>query len=107
LKKDGSRLDPRWPHGGAVASLAALVFFLLPLGRRARTFWRNGARHFLVLILLFAALTASGMGCSSSSVLAPYGTPLGVAPLKVTATAYIDNAVTTQTVYFTVNVQPQ
>ena len=98
---------PLWPRAVGGASLAALVFFLLPFGCRARNFLRQGTRHFLVLLLLLAGLACAGTGCTSSAVLAPYGTPLGVATLTVTATAYVDNAVTSQSVYFTVNVQPQ
>jgi hypothetical protein len=32
------------------------------------------------------------------------GTPLGVATLKITASAYVDNAVVSHSVYLTVNV---
>jgi hypothetical protein len=34
------------------------------------------------------------------------GTPLGVATLTITATAYIDNTVVSRSVYLTVNVLP-
>lgn len=96
-----------WPQTAGGAALAALVFLVLPIGRRARTFLRSGSCRFLALLVLFALLAGSGIGCNSSRVLAPTGTPLGVATLKVTATAFVDNAVTSQTLYFTVNVQPQ
>ncbi len=66
----------------------------------------HGPRRFVILLLL-SGLVGIGAGCNSSSVLAPYGTPLGVAALQVTATAYVDNAVTRQALYFTVNVQAQ
>ncbi len=96
--------NPLWPNAVGGGSLAALVFFLLPFGRRARTLLHQHTRRFLVLLLLLAGLVGAGIGCNSTAVLAPYGTPLGVATLKVTATANVDNAVTSQSVYFTVNV---
>jgi hypothetical protein len=98
---------PLWPQAAGGAALAALVFFLIPFGRRARNFLRHGSRRFLVLLLLLAGLAGTGIGCTSTTALAPFGTPLGVATLKVTATAYVDNAAVSQSVYFTVNVQPQ
>jgi len=93
-----------WPGAAGGAALAALVFFLLPFGRRARIFLRQGPRQFLVLLMLLAGLVGAAVGCTSTVALAPYGTPLGVSTLKVTATAYVDNVVTSQSVYFTVNV---
>jgi hypothetical protein len=95
-----------WPGAAGGAALAALVFFLLPFGRRARTFLRQGPRKFLVLLMLLAGLVGAAVGCTSTSALTPIGTPLGVSTLKVTATAYVDNVVTSQSVYFTVNVTP-
>ena len=41
---------PPWPQAAGGAALAALVFFLLPFGRRARTFLRQGPRHFIILL---------------------------------------------------------
>jgi hypothetical protein len=83
-----------------------MIFFIVSFGRRRRVFFLRGARRFIILLLL-VPLIGLVTSCNTSSVLAPNGTPLGVATLKVTATAYVDNAVTGQTLYFTVNVQPQ
>ena len=96
--------DSLWPGAAGGVALAALVFFLLPAGRRARTFLRQGPRQFLVLLMLLAGLVGAAVGCTGSAALTPYGTPLGVSTLKVTATAYVNNVVTSQSVYFTVNV---
>lgn len=96
---------PRWPRDVGGAALAGLLFFLLPFGRRARTLLRAGSTRALILILLLAGLAGAGIGCTSNNTtLARYGTPLGVATLKVTGTAYVDNTVVSQSVYFTVNV---
>ncbi|MGO9325735.1 MAG: Ig-like domain-containing protein [Terracidiphilus sp.] len=96
-----------WQQAAGGAALAAMIFFIVPFGRCRRAFLLRGSRRFIILLVLLAPLIGLVTGCNSSSVLAPNGTPLGVATLKVTATAYVDNAVTSQTVYFTVNVQPQ
>ncbi len=96
-----------WPQAAEGAALSAMIFFILPFGRRRRAISRRGSRRFIVFLALLAPLIAVVTSCNSSSVLAPNGTPLGVATLKVIATAYVDNAVTSQTLYFTVNVQPQ
>jgi hypothetical protein len=93
-----------WPGAAGGAALAALVFFLLPFGRRARIFLRQGPQRFLILLMLLAGLVGAAVGCTSTAALTPYGTPLGVSTLKVTATAYVDNVVTSQSVYFTVDV---
>ncbi len=95
-----------WPQAAGGAALAAILFFALPFKRRKRAFLSHAPRRSIILLLLLAPLVGLA-SCNSSSVLAPNGTPLGVATLQVTATAYVDNAVTSQTVYFTVNVQPQ
>ncbi len=101
-------LIPFWLRAAGGAMLAGVVFFLLPFGRRSRVFLRQGPRRFLVLLLLLSGLVGVGIGCSSSStIVANTGTPLGVATLQVTATAYVDNAVAAQRLNFTVNVQPQ
>jgi hypothetical protein len=87
--------------------LAGVLFFLLPFGRRARVFLGRGSRRFIVLLMLLAGLASTGIGCSSpSTTVTDIGTPLGVATLQVTATAYFNNAVVAQTLNFTVNVQP-
>lgn len=39
-----------------------------------------------------AGLAGLGLGCTSTAALAPYGTPLGVSTLQVTASAYVNNA---------------
>ena len=95
---------PFWPRAAGGTALAALLFFLLPFGRRARTFVHLNSRRTLILILLLVGLSATGIGCSSGSTLTTFGTPLGVATLKVTAQAYVDNTAVSQSVYFTVNV---
>jgi hypothetical protein len=96
--------DSMWPGATGGAMLAALVIFLLPFGRRARLLLREGPRRFLVLLMLLAGLVGLGLGCTSTATLTPYGTPLGVSTLQVTASAYVDNAVVSQSVYFTVDV---
>ena len=102
-----SRPGPLWPQAAGGAMLAGVLFFLLPFGRRARVFLGQGPRRFIVLLMLLAGLAATGIGCSSpSTTVTDIGTPLGVATLQVTATAYVNNAVVAQTLNFTVNVQP-
>jgi hypothetical protein len=102
------RPGPMWAQVGGGAMLAGLVFFLLPFGRRARVFLRKGPRRFVILLMLLAGLAGAVVGCTSPATTATnIGTPLGVATLEVTATAYVNNAVVAQNLYFTVNVQPQ
>ena len=99
--------DPMWPQAAGGAMLAGVLFFLLPSGRRARVCLRQAPRRFIVLLMLLAGLMGTGIGCGSpSTTVTDIGTPLGVATLQVTATAYVDNAVVAQTLNFTVNVQP-
>ncbi|HEY3627562.1 MAG TPA: Ig-like domain repeat protein, partial [Terracidiphilus sp.] len=95
-----------WPRALGGTALAALVFFMVPLGRSARGF-SDRLRTFVVLGLSLAGLGAAGIGCSNS-VTAPAsnGTPLGVATFKITGTAYIDNTVVSRSVFLTVNVIP-
>lgn len=96
---------PLWPHAASGAALALLAgFFLLPFGRRTRIFACSSTRRFLVLLLLLVGLGAAGIGCSSVTVATTGGTPLGVATLKITANAYVDNTVVSHSVYLTVNV---
>ena len=101
------RNPPVWPRAAGGAALAVLGFFLLPVGWRARMFMRRPARQGVVLLLLLVGLGGVGIGCSSG--VAPVngtGTPLGVATLKITASANVDNAVVSHSVYLTVNVVP-
>ena len=79
----------------------------MPSGRRARLFTQRAPR-WLVLAVLLCGLGGAGIGCSSSTTTTPEnsGTPLGVATLTITATAYIDNTVINRRVYLTVNVVP-
>jgi subtilase family serine protease len=107
-----SRPGPLWPQAAGGVMLAGVLFFLLPFGRRASVFLgpllRQVPRRFIILLMLLAGLADTGIGCSSPSTTATdIGTPLGVATLQVTATAYVNNAVVAQTINFTVNVQPQ
>jgi len=95
-----------WRQTASGSALVAMLFFIIPFGRRQRSLVRRAPRRLIILFLLFVPLLPMMTSCNSPSVLAPSGTPLGVATLKVTATAYVDNAATSQTVYFTVNVQP-
>jgi hypothetical protein len=98
---------PLWPRALGGTALAALAFFLLPFGRKARLF-ADRVRSGIVVALLLAGLGGAGIGCSSTSVTAPVsnGTPLGVATLTITAAAYIDNTVVSHSMYLTVNVVP-
>jgi subtilase family serine protease len=98
--------EPIWPRAAGGTALAVLGFFLLPFGRRVRIFASRSTQRFLVLLLLLAGLCGVGMGCNSVSGLVPptTGTPLGVATLKITAFADVDNTVVSQSVYLTVNV---
>jgi subtilase family serine protease len=98
---------PMWPRAAGGTALAALAFFLLPFGRRARVFSRRRGGRLLVLLFLLAGLGGAGIGCSSGgSQLASFGTPLGVATFTVTASENVNNTVVSQSVYFTVNVTP-
>lgn len=99
---------PVWPRAAGGTALAVLGFFLLPLGRRARKTLLKAeggpAQRLLILILLLVGLVGTGIGCTSNAALAPYGTPLGVATLKITGSAYVDNTVVSHSVYLTVDV---
>ncbi len=97
---------PFWPRGLGGTALAALVFIVLPFGRRARVFSVR-VRGVIVIGLLLIGLGGAGIGCSNS-VTAPVnnGTPLGVATLTITGAAYADNTVVSHSVYLTVNVLP-
>ena len=96
---------PRLHSGQAHSAerrLAALFFFMVPFGRRARVF----SRRCLILLMLLVGLAGAGIGCTSTEGIADFGTPLGVATVKITASAYIDDAVVSQSTFFTVNVTP-
>jgi drug/metabolite transporter (DMT)-like permease len=94
-----------WPRAVGGTALALLAFFLLPFGRKARIFTGRSTRRFLVLLLLLVGLGGAGIGCNNvSTPLSSQGTPLGVATLKITASAYVDNTVVSQSTYLTVNV---
>jgi hypothetical protein len=96
---------PQWPRAAGGAALAALFFFLLPFGKRARIFLRETPRRWMILLLLLVGLSGAGIGCTSDNALVGVtGTPLGVATLKITGSAYVDNAVVSQSIYLTVNV---
>jgi hypothetical protein len=98
---------PLWPRAAGGTALALLAgFFLLPFGRRASIFARISTQRLLILVLLLVGLGGAGICCSNSTVTQPAsgGTPLGVATLKITASAYVDNAVLGRSVYLTVNV---
>lgn len=104
---DPAGRGPVWPQAAGGAALAGLVFFLLPFGRRARTLLRVRSQRALILLLLLVGLGGAGMGCTNGNTLNSFGTPLGIATFKVTATAYVNNTVVSQNVYFTVNVVSQ
>lgn len=99
------REPPVWPRAAGGAALALLGFFLLPFGRRARIFAGKTTRRAMTLVLLLVGLGGVGLGCSNvSGGTLSTGTPLGVATLKIVATANIDNTVVSHSVYLTVNV---
>jgi hypothetical protein len=56
--------------------------------------------------LLLVGLGASGVGCSSVAGVNGTGTPLGVATIKITASANVDNTVVSHSVFLSVNVIP-
>ncbi|HEY2859428.1 MAG TPA: Ig-like domain repeat protein [Terracidiphilus sp.] len=99
--------NPVWPRAAGGTALAALVFLLLPFGRRARIFSER-ARRALILLLSVGILGAAGMGCSSvsGSVNGNQGTPLGETTLTITGASNVDNTVVSHSVYLTVNVVP-
>jgi subtilase family serine protease len=107
----GSRRDPMpmWPRAAGGTALAVLLgFFLLPRGKRARNLLSESAgrstRRFLILLLLLVGLGGVGIGCNSVNQVSSFGTPLGVATLTITASAYVDNTVVSHSVYLNVNV---
>ena len=96
--------EPMWPRAAGGTALAMLAFFLLPFGRRARTFAGKSTRRFLVLLLLLVGLGGAGIGCNSITIGATTGTPLGQTNLTITATDYVNNTVLSHSTYLTVNV---
>jgi hypothetical protein len=96
-----------WPRALSGTALATLIVFVLPFGRRARIF-TNRIRHLVIVALLLTGAGLAGIGCSTSVASLPVsnGTPLGVATLKITGAAYIDNTVVSHSVFLTVNVIP-
>jgi hypothetical protein len=99
-----NRRQPLWPGAAGGAALAVLGFFLLPFGKRTRIFAGRSTRRFWMLLLLLVGVGATGIGCNSVSMINSPGTPLGVATLKITASAYVDNTVVSHSVYLTVDV---
>lgn len=103
LKKQS---EPWWPGAAGGTALATLLFLVLPIGRKARWLTER-SRKVMGIALLLIGVGATGVGCSSvSKPVTGTGTPLGVATLKITATAYVDNTVVSHSVYLTVNVLP-
>ncbi len=98
--------EPIWPRAAGGTALAVLGFLLLPFGRRVRIFARRSTRRFLVLLMLLVVLGGAGIGCTGVAgvFVVSTGTPLGVATIKITGSAYVDNTVVSQSVYLTVNV---
>ena len=94
----------RWTRAAGGTALAVLTIFLLPLGRKARMFGGKAGRRLWIFMLLLVGLSGVGIGCTSSTAVNGNETPLGVATLKITATAYVDNTVVSHSVYLTVNV---
>lgn len=102
-----SRRTPTiWPRAASGTALALLAVFLLPYGKRVRIFAHRSRRTFFVLVLLLVGLAGAGIGCTNVSGVNGTGTPLGVATLKITASANVDNTVVSQSIYLTVNVIP-
>lgn len=104
VAKNSPPFSPFLPRAAGGTAFAALLFFLLPYGRRARTFLGRAPYRAFIFVLLFVGLGATGIGCTNNNAVAPFGTPLGVATIKVTATIYVDNTVVSKSIYFTVNV---
>jgi len=98
--------EPLWPCAAGGTALAALAFFLLPFGRRARIFAGKRSRRFLTLLLLLVGLGGAGLGCSSVTLISgnTSGTPLGQTNLTIVATDNINNTVISHSTYLTVNV---
>ena len=103
------RTPPVWPRAAGGTALAVLLIFVLPTGSAVRKRLTDAAgarvKRALVLALLVGVAGFAGSGCNSSTTVPQStGTPLGVATLKITASAYIDNTVVSHSVFLTVNV---
>ncbi len=99
---------PFWPRAAGGTALAVVGIFLLPFSGRVRNRLRAAAGRstlrIVILLVLLVGLTGAGIGCTSSGAIASNGTPLGVATLKITASAYVDNTVVSHSVFLTVDV---
>jgi hypothetical protein len=93
-----------WLRTAGGSALAALIFLVLPIGGRARIFSRTASGRIVLLFLLLVGMAGVGIGCTSTHAVNTTGTPLGVATLKITASANIDNTVVSHSVFLTVNV---
>ena len=95
---------PLWTRVVSGTTLAVLGVFLLPFGRRTRIFAERARRTFCILLMLLVGLGISGVGCSNVTGVNGTGTPLGVATIKITASANVDNTVVSHSTYLSVNV---
>ncbi len=99
---------PFWPRVAGGTALGALGVFLLPISRRMRNRFRAAAgrssERIVILLVLLVGLAGASIGCTSTGAIASTGTPLGVATLKITAAAYVDNTVVSHSVFLTVDV---
>ncbi len=104
------RVNPRtfWPRAAGGTALAVLGVFLLPFSRRVRNRLRAASgsinQRIVIMLVLLVGLAGAGIGCTSTGGIASTGTPLGVATLKITASAYVDNTVVSHSVFLTVDV---
>ena len=101
-----NHLPRLWTRVVSGTALAVLGVFLLPFGKRRRIFAERSSRSLWILLLLLVGLGASGVGCSSVAGVNGTGTPLGVATIKITASANVDNTVVSHSVFLSVNVIP-
>lgn len=99
---------PFWPRAAGGSALAVVGVFLLPFSRRMRNRLRTASgstsQRIVILLVLLAGLAGAGIGCTTNGAIASNGTPLGVATLKITASAYVDNTVVSHSVFLTVDV---
>jgi hypothetical protein len=99
---------PLWSRAAGGTALAALLFFLLPIGRRARLLTESTRRVLIPILFLmsFCGLVTGCQSVSGSAAGISSGTPLGVSTLTITAASYVDNTVVSHSVFLTVNVLP-